>query len=580
MARKKNLREMNELERKHSSLSARVYHTTIVGTFLLGLLTLIIGISLYCTSLSDKYISTSFNMSRNAGVIIQRAMDVRPFAKKVMQAYESQTEEERLQNGTEQYRERFREFEYDPDYQTVLTILRDFGTTNTGVKSDVDAIYIGMYDEKNSSVVYIADPDKTDGILLPGQWEKVNVAGIKKFFTWNGKGMLYDIAKTEKYGWMCTSAWPIYDHDGKPVAFVLSDVMFNNIWKPIRTFIIQYAIILLVVVNALGVIYGLRMKKAIVTPINKIAKAASLYVKDRKAGNTGTSFFSSAVVHTGNEIENLSLVMADMEKDLTEYETNLKKVTAEKERISTELSLATRIQADMLPNIYPPFPDRQEFDIYATMTPAREVGGDFYDYFLIDDDHLCMVMADVSGKGIPAALFMMASKIILANNAMMEQSPSEILETTNELICSNNREEMFVTVWLGILEISTGKITAANAGHEYPVIKHPDGLFEIIKDKHGLVIGAMSGMKYQDYEIQLEKGSKLFLYTDGVPEATDPDEKMFGMDQMITALNKDPLDPPKLLLEHFREHVNEFVNGAEQFDDMTMLCFEYKGGKA
>ncbi|MBR4005275.1 MAG: PP2C family protein-serine/threonine phosphatase [Treponema sp.] len=580
MARnKKNIREMSDMERKHSSLSARVYHITIIGTFLMGVLTLIIGISLYCTSLSKKYISTSFNMSRNVGVIIQRTMDISTFANKVMEAYSSQTEAQRLQNGTEQYRKRFKEFESDPDYQSVLTILRDFGTTNTGVKSDVDAIYIGMYDEKNSSVVYIADPDKTDGILFPGQWDKVNSAGIKKFLTWNGMGSLYDIAKTEKYGWMCTSAWPIYDQNGKTVCFVLSDVMFNNIWKPIRSFIIQYAIILFIVVNALGVLYGLRMKKSIVTPINKIAKAASLYVKDRKAGNTSTTYFSSAVVHTGNEIENLSLVMADMEKDLTEYEINLKRVTAEKERISTELSLATRIQADMLPNIYPPFPDRHEFDLYATMSPAREVGGDFYDYFLIDDDHLCMIMADVSGKGIPAALFMMASKIILANNAMMEQSPAEILETTNELICSNNREEMFVTVWLGILEISTGKITAANAGHEYPVIKHPDGQFEVIKDKHGLVIGCMAGMKYQNYELQFEKGSKLFLYTDGVPEATDPDGKMFGMERMVEALNKNPQDPPKLLLEHFRDHVNEFVNGAEQFDDMTMLCFEYKGVK-
>ena len=196
------------------------------------------------------------------------------------------------------------------------------------------------------------------------------------------------------------------------------------------------------------------------------------------------------------------------------------RVTAEKERIGTELALATRIQADMLPNIFPAFPDRTDFDIYATMDPAKEVGGDFYDFFLIDDDHLCMVMADVSGKGVPAALFMMASKIILRNNAMMGKSPAKILGPTNA-ICSNNQEEMFVTVWLGILEISTGKLTAANAGHEYPVMKRPDGRFELLKDKHGFVVGGMEGVKYKDYELQLEPGAKLFLYTDGVPEATD-----------------------------------------------------------
>ena len=246
-------------------------------------------------------------------------------------------------------------------------------------------------------------------------------------------------------------------------------------------------------------------------------------------------------------------------------------------RIESELNLASAIQADMLPNIFPPFPGRSEFDLYASMNPAKEVGGDFYDFFLVDDDHLCMVMADVSGKGVPAALFMMASKIILANNAMMGKSPAQILTDTNAAICSNNREEMFVTVWLGILEISTGKLTAANAGHEYPVLKHGNGQFELYKDKHGFVIGGMDGVKYQEYELTLEPGSKLFLYTDGVPEATDAQTNLFGADRMLEALNKDPAAPPEQVLKNVRASVDEFVKDAEQFDDLTMLCLEYKG---
>lgn len=246
-------------------------------------------------------------------------------------------------------------------------------------------------------------------------------------------------------------------------------------------------------------------------------------------------------------------------------------------RIESELNLASGIQADMLPNIFPAFPDRKEFDIYATMEPAKEVGGDFYDFFLIDDDHLCMIMADVSGKGVPAALFMMASKIILANNAMMGKSPAQILTDTNAAICSNNREEMFVTVWLGILEISTGKLTAANAGHEYPAIKHADGSFELFKDNHGLVIGGMDGIKYKEYTISLEPGSKVFLYTDGVPEATDSQSKMFGVQQMLSALNSDCDASPEATLKNVRAAVDRFVKDAEQFDDLTMLCAEYKG---
>ena len=248
-------------------------------------------------------------------------------------------------------------------------------------------------------------------------------------------------------------------------------------------------------------------------------------------------------------------------------------------RIESELNLASAIQADMLPNIFPPFPERTEFDIYASMTPAKEVGGDFYDFFLVDEDHLCMVIADVSGKGVPAALFMMASKIILANNAMMGKSPAQILTETNAAICSNNREEMFVTVWLGILEISTGKLTAANAGHEYPVVKHGNGAFELLKDKHGFVIGGMDGVKYQNYELMLEPGSKLFLYTDGVPEATDAQNELFGTDRMLAALNQEPSASPEQVLKNVDSSVKEFVKEAEQFDDLTMLCLEYKGNQ-
>ena len=268
-----------------------------------------------------------------------------------------------------------------------------------------------------------------------------------------------------------------------------------------------------------------------------------------------------------------------MEERIATYVDDMTEMTARQERISTELSLATRIQSDMLPGIFPPFPDRKEIDIYACMDPAREVGGDFYNFFFIDEDHLCLIMADVSGKGVPAALFMMASLIILSNNTIQMLSPAQVLEKTNDAICSNNREEMFVTVWLGILEISTGRLKAANAGHEYPILRQPDGDFEIIKDKHGFVIGGMEGMKYKEYELQLEPGSRLFLYTDGLPEATDANEKMFGMDRVLESLNKEPDGSAWQILENVRADVETFVKEAEQFDDLTMLCLEYRGDR-
>ncbi len=329
--------------------------------------------------------------------------------------------------------------------------------------------------------------------------------------------------------------------------------------------------VLLTAVVIIAVTAAIVLSKRIVKPLEAIT------ARVRSLGGNDLQFRMEDTYRTHDEIELLAESFAMLSGKTLEYIDKVQRVTAEKERIGAELSLATRIQADMLPNIYPAFPDRPEFDIYATMDPAKEVGGDFYDFFLVDDDHLCMVMADVSGKGVPAALFMMASKIILANNAMMGKSPAQILTDTNAAICANNREEMFVTVWLGIFEISTGKLTAANAGHEYPVLKHKDGAFELFKDKHGFVIGGMDGVKYKEYELMLEPGSELFLYTDGVPEATSSEKELFGTERMLAALNGDVSASTVQTLKNVRAAVDGFVKEAEQFDDLTMLCFEYKG---
>ena len=315
---------------------------------------------------------------------------------------------------------------------------------------------------------------------------------------------------------------------------------------------------------------ALILGKRIVKPLNTITRRIS------QLSERNLEFKMEDAYRTGDEIEVMAESFANISHRTVEYMKQVKTVTAEKERINTELQMAKEIQESMLPDIFPAFPDRSEFEIYAMMEPAKAVGGDFYDFFLIDHDHLCIVMADVSGKGIPAALFMMASKIILQSCAMLGRSVADILTKTNEALCSNNRMEMFVTVWLGILEISTGKVTAANAGHEYPVLKKGDS-FELIRDRHGFVIGGMDEVTYQEYTLQMEPGDKLFLYTDGVPEATNLDEDLFTTARMLKALNQAPECDPEIILEKVRKAVEAFVGNAEQFDDLTMLCIEYKG---
>ena len=327
----------------------------------------------------------------------------------------------------------------------------------------------------------------------------------------------------------------------------------------------------LLIVTVLAVVGALTVSKRIVKPLETMTKRVI------ELGGDNLQFMMEDAYRTGDEIEALADSFATLSARTLQYVDQVKKVTAEKERIGTELSLATQIQASMLPHIFPAFPMRSEFDIFASMDPAKEVGGDFYDYFLIDDDHLCMVIADVSGKGVPAALFMMASRIILQSVAMMGLPPAEVLRRTNEAICANNDAQMFVTVWLGILELSSGKLTAANAGHEFPALKRPNGPFELYKDRHGFVIGGMEGVRYREYEIQMEPGSKLFVYTDGVAEATSAEEELFGTERMIDALNVDADAAPEQILKNVRASVDGFVKDAEQFDDLTMLCLEYKG---
>lgn len=248
-------------------------------------------------------------------------------------------------------------------------------------------------------------------------------------------------------------------------------------------------------------------------------------------------------------------------------------ISAKTSRISTELNLASSIQTGMLPSIFPPFPERHEFDIYASMTPAKEVGGDFYDFFMIDQNHLALVMADVSGKGVPAALFMMIAKTLLKTQSQNGHSPSEVLQKVNNQLCENNPGEMFVSVWFGIYEISTGKLVAANAGHEYPAVRKGDGNFELLKDRHGFVLAGMENSRYKEYEIQLDVGDSIFVYTDGIPEATNANVEQFGADRMLAVLNKDRNCSARDLLTNVHDALIQFVDGAEQFDDVTMLSF-------
>lgn len=299
-----------------------------------------------------------------------------------------------------------------------------------------------------------------------------------------------------------------------------------------------------------------------------------IYILLPIAAATAQLFYSDAqFIIWATVIATLVMFTAMMKQMTEEY----KRQKTESARLETEMSMAAKIQEAMLPNAFPAFPDRKEFDIFASMNPAKEVGGDFYNFFMIDGDTLGIIIADVSDKGVPAALFMMSSDILLKNHMLTKKSPKAVLEEVNRLICESNREEMFVTVWLGILDIKTGRLTAANAGHEKPAIKSADGSFELYKDRHGMMVGYLDNIKYSEYELTLEKGSKLFLYTDGVVEANNAGNEQFGTVRMTEALRSAENGTPKEILKAVDDAIKGFVNDVPQFDDITMLCLEYKG---
>ena len=378
-----------------------------------------------------------------------------------------------------------------------------------------------------------------------------------------------------QYGWLCTACEPIW-REGEPVAgLACADIDMNDVVEEMRLFLLNSALFILVLIAVSIVIGVVLIRRVAIQPL-KILRLGTLSFKGDQEG-----YNPNMIIHMENppndEIGDLYEEIRSMQAHIVEYTDDLARATAERERIQTELDLAAKIQTSALPELEPDFSGRPEFLLSASMNPAKDVGGDFYDFFWMDGNRLALVIADVSGKGVPAALFMMSAKDMLSSRAAAGGSPAEILSDVNVQLCKNNQAKMFVTVWLGILDLNTGLLQACSAGHEEPAICRAGGAFELLHDKHGFVLGGLKRSKYQDYELRLQPGDAVFVYTDGVPEACDAEGNFYGTDRMVNALNTAGSDEPKDILAVVSKSVSHFVGDAEQFDDLTMLCIRYRG---
>jgi len=372
------------------------------------------------------------------------------------------------------------------------------------------------------------------------------------------------------FGYNTSAVYPVVQ-DGRTVALIGVEIPMETLREDIRKFVHKIMFAGISVALLLLLLFNTVLTRILVGPVRRIANAAGEFVMNGNSIRGGIQ-----EIRTHDEIQVLSQSILKMEEDINTYIANLTKVTAEKERIGAELDIATNIQKSMLPCIFPAFPDRKEIDIYAAMDPAKEVGGDFYDFFMIDDRHLVIVVADVSGKGIPAALFMVIGKTLIKDHTQLHMDLGKVFTEVNDLLCESNSEGLFITAFEGVLDLATGEFRFVNAGHETPFICKRGGRFLPRKIPAGFVLAGMEGMEYRCGRLQLEPGDKIFQYTDGVTEATDRAERLYGMERLERILGKCAAAEPREVLRMVRADIDAFVGDAPQFDDITMLCLEYK----
>ena len=433
----------------------------------------------------------------------------------------------------------------------------------------IDAMVEEMGDDPANQLPYGSD------ILYVDAANPDDPADMEKYITiWeryrDNKGIDTPLVTDNDYGYNYTGVSVILDENGNAIAEIQYILDMSEVRAYLNSFLINMLLISFAIIGITIILYIFFVRKMVTKPVGKLTAFTQEITK------TGTFENQHIDIKTGDEIESLSQSFNFMLAELENYIANLSKVTAEKERIGAELDIAKHIQASMLPCIFPAFPERKEFDIYATMEPAKEVGGDFYDFFMVDDTHLAIVMADVSGKGVPAALFMVIGKTLIKDHTTPGRDLGKVFTEVNQLLCESNSEELFITAFEGVLDLVTGEFVYVNAGHEMPFICKAGGDFEPYKIRAGFVLAGMEDMKYRAGSTRLEPGDKIFQYTDGVTEATNLKNELYGMNRLGAILNKVKGGTPNDILPAIKKDIDEFVGDADQFDDITMLCLEYK----
>ncbi len=556
-----------EHKKRYVSLQTKAFRMILIGSLALILAGSWAGLLLHTYS-SLRHYKTEAHHLLDTMLSLQDEAYLEKIFAKTREVYDNLPEEIRSQQSSDEFFYAFLPL-VDDDFYAARDILVKF-RENTGQRN----MFLMFMDDENDRVVYVVDGDEDKWAYMPGQWTKAETDDTRDIVDSSWR---LDITHGGEYGWIGSGAEPFYARDGQLLGYAVVDMDLNDFLGEMLSFLVILIPVSVALVVVLAFSFARTLGKNIITHLVSMSAAARDYTQmDKVSLNKDTpSVYEPLGIETSDEIEDLWKSMTVMEADIKDSIIRLRDITAQQERMEAELSIATRIQMGMLPD---KFPDSPVYDLFASMEPALQVGGDLYDFFMVDDTHLALVIADVSDKGVSAALFMVIAKTLIRSQTEQGlQDPADILADVNRKLMEVNKAYMFVTTWLGILDLDTGTVRYVDAGHEYPAIRRVGGLFEVISDEHSVPLAASLNAKFVSGEFTLSRGDTLFLYTDGVPEANNEKGELLGKDRMIEILNRKPDAGPKEVIENVKEGIAEYVKEAEQFDDTTMLCVRYNG---
>ena len=554
-------------KKKFVSLRTRAFREILAGSMILLLAGIAAGLLLH-TYTSLRHYKDEAQHLLDTIMALEDDAYIEKIFRETKEIYENLPEDVRQDQMSDAFFDAFK-YLVDDDYLDARDILVKFRE-----ETKQRNMFLMFLDKEHEAVVYVVDGDEDEWAYLPGQWTKADVAATEAIADSSWR---LAITHQDAYGWIGSDAEPIYAQDGELIGYAVADMDLNDFRKNMLGFLMILVPVAVIIVVLYALLFSGLLKKHIIEHLVSMAAAAREYTQMDKVelGEETSSVFEPLGIETNDELEDLWKSMTVMEADVKESIIRLREITAVKERLDAELAIASSIQMGLLPD---KFPDSTEYDLFASMDPAKEVGGDLYDFFMIDDTHLALVIADVSGKGISAALFMVVAKTLIRNLAEQEaQDPAQIFALVNRKLMEVNRARLFVTAWLGILDLESGRVAYVDAGHEYPAIRKAGGKFVLFPDKHSVPLAALRKAVFKSDEFMLERGDTLFVYTDGVPEANNEAGQLMGTDRMLEILNRMPDASPREVIENVQSGMAEYVKTAEQFDDTTMLCIRLNG---